>query len=52
MGNWDGDKDLDSFKGEDWKGWVDGKYDNRYGGKTKGGGISIPGRGTHYGSGY
>ena len=25
------DDSLDSFEGEDWKGWIAGKYDNRYG---------------------
>jgi len=37
---YEGDRDLDSFKGEDWRGRVfQGKYDNRYdGGYNSGGG--------------
>ncbi len=36
---YEGDRDLDSFKGEDWRGRVfQGKYDNRYGGGYNSGG--------------
>ena len=46
--NWEGDKDLDSFKGQDWKGGViDGHYDNRY----EGVGNYGSGSSRNYGSG-
>ncbi|MFY9299877.1 MAG: CAP domain-containing protein [Candidatus Nitrosotenuis sp.] len=48
--NWEGDKDLDSYKDEDWKGRVfDGKYDNRYHGVSNSGGGGR-GWGGSYGS--
>jgi uncharacterized protein YkwD len=49
--NWEGDRDLDSFKGQDWKGRViDGKYDDRYKGVVNYGSRGRHrGRGTHHG---
>ena len=48
--NWQGDRDLDSHKDEDWKGRVfDGKYDERYKGVGK---YGSGGRGGRSPGGY